>query len=65
MEAKINLVGGFLLLILGVVAVVWSEIIAIPLGLIALWFAVALFINAYQLFRQDKEKKDEKPEADK
>lgn len=65
MEAKINLVGGFLLLILGVVAVVWSEIIAIPLGLIALWFAVALFTNAYQLFRQDKEKKDEKPEADK
>ena len=65
MEAKINLVGGFLLLILGVVAVVWSEIIAIPLGLIALWFAVALFINAYQLFRQDKEKKDEKPKADK
>lgn len=58
-EAKITLSGGFILLVLGIVAIFWSKLIAIPLGILALWFAVALFINAYQYFRQSKER-DEK-----
>ena len=52
MEARINLTGAILLLVLGVVAVFWSKLIASPLGVIALWFAVSLFINSYRLFGQ-------------
>jgi cardiolipin synthase A/B len=52
MEAKIALAGGLLLLVLGVVALFWSKLVAIPFGIIALWFAVALFINSYQFYRQ-------------
>lgn len=59
MEAKITLAGGLLLLALGVVAVFWSKVIAVPLGIIALWFAVALFINSYQFFRQAKKQSEE------
>lgn len=52
MEAKINLTGGAMLLVLGIVAVFWSKLIAVPLGIIAVWLAVSLFINSYQLFKQ-------------
>jgi len=56
MEAKINLVGGGMLLFLGIVAVFWSKLIAVPLGIIAVWLAVSLFINSYQLFQQAEKK---------
>lgn len=52
MEAKINLTGGAMLLVFGIIAVFWSKLIAVPLGIIAVWLAVSLFINSYQLFKQ-------------
>ena len=54
-EARISLFGALLLSILGIVAIFFPRILAIPLGIILVWFAVSLFINAYQLFKQAKD----------
>lgn len=54
MEAKISLTSGVLLLILGLVAVFFPRILAIPLGIIFIWLAGSLFINSYQLYKQSK-----------
>lgn len=59
MEAKITLAGGLLLLVLAVVALFWSKVVAIPLGIIALWFAVSLFINSYQFWQQSRQRRSE------
>ncbi len=48
-EAKIAFTGGILLLILSILAIFWSKIIAIPLGVIGLWFTASLFINSVRL----------------
>lgn len=52
MEARINLTGAILLLALGAVAIFWSKVVAVPLGIVALWFSVSLFISSYRLFGQ-------------
>ena len=54
-EARISLSGAFLLSIVGITAIFFPRMLAIPLGIILIWFAVSLFINAYQLFRQAKD----------
>ena len=51
-EARINLIGGGLLAVTGIIALFFPRVLAIPLGVILIWFAVSLFINSYQLFRQ-------------
>ena len=51
-EARINLLGGGLLAAIGIIALIFPRVLAIPLGVILIWFAVSLFINSYQLFRQ-------------
>ncbi len=58
LEAKINLFAGALLLAFGIVALFRSKIIAVPLGILALWFAASLFINSYQAFRQAQQRKE-------
>lgn len=55
MEAKIILTSGLLLLIIGVIAVFFPRILAIPLGIIFIWLAISLFINSYQSFKKIKE----------
>lgn len=52
MEAKISLTGAGLLSVLGIVSLFYPRILAIPLGLIFVWFAVSLFINSFQLFKE-------------
>ncbi|HMJ08040.1 MAG TPA: hypothetical protein VK468_03490, partial [Pyrinomonadaceae bacterium] len=59
-EAKINLFGGGMLSALGIVAIFFPRVLSIPLGLIALWLAVSLFINSYQLFKQAGKGGDDK-----
>lgn len=54
MEAKISLTGGVLLVVIGLIAIFFPKILAIPIGLILIWLSVSLFINSYQLFRQAK-----------
>ena len=54
MEAKINLTGGAVLVVLGVIAFAFPRMLAVPLGVVAIWLAISLFINAYQLFKQAK-----------
>jgi cardiolipin synthase len=52
MEARINLFGGALLAVSGIVALFWSKVIAVPLGVIFVWLAVSLFINSVRLFKE-------------
>lgn len=58
-EARINLFGGGVLAILGAAFFFFPRLLAIPLGVIFVWLAVSLFINAFQLFRQEKNEKRE------
>src|SRR5829696_4130465 len=54
MEAKINLAGGGALLILGLVAFFFPRVLAVPVGIVAVWLAISLFINSVQLFKRSK-----------
>lgn len=54
MEAKISLTSGLLLLVVGAIGIFFPKILAIPIGVILVWFAVSLFINAYHLYKQAK-----------
>jgi cardiolipin synthase len=60
-EARINLIGGILLLVTGIVAFRFPRILAFPLGLIAIWLAISLFIASVKLFRRPGNNKAEKP----
>ena len=53
-EARINLMGGAILLALGLIAFKFPRAVAIPLGVIAVWVAISLFISGYKLYRQAK-----------
>lgn len=66
MEAKISLTGGVLLLILGLVAIFFPRLLAIPLGVIFIWLAASLFINSYHLYRVAKkdENQRQQPQTD-
>ena len=63
MEAKINLFGGGILLITGVIAIFFPSVLAIPLGVIFVWLAVSLFINSYQLFKQNEQNENSSNET--
>jgi cardiolipin synthase len=54
MEARINLVGGAALIGLGAIAFKFPRALAVPIGIIAIWLALSLLINSYQLFRAAK-----------
>ena len=43
---------GLVLLLLGLVALVWPWVVAVPLGVIALWLAVTLLVRARALHRE-------------
>ena len=62
MEAKISLSSGILLVVIGFVAIFFPKVLAIPIGVILIWFSISLFINSYQLFQQARagENKPEK-----
>jgi hypothetical protein len=53
MEAKINLTGGAALLGLGALAFKYPRALAVPIGVIAVWMAISLFVNSYQLFKKN------------
>ena len=59
-EARINLTGGVILLIVGLIAFKFPRALSIPLGVIAVWFAVSLFIASYKLFKQAKKAEKKK-----
>jgi cardiolipin synthase len=59
-EARINLFGGGVLTIFGALFFFFPRVLAIPLSIILVWLAVSLFINAFQLFRQEKSEKGQK-----
>ncbi len=51
-EARIMGAAGLVLLLLGLVALVWPWVVAVPLGVIALWLAVTLLVRARALHRE-------------
>jgi cardiolipin synthase len=54
-EARLMLSAGLLLLGLSVVGWLWPLVLAIPLGLVGVWVALALMLDAYKLWRQNRE----------
>lgn len=64
MEAKISLSSGFLLAAIGLIAIFFPKILAIPIGVILIWLSVSLFINSYQLFRQAKASENQPEKLD-
>ena len=48
-EAKIMVMGGGLLLLLTVVGIFWPRVLTLPLAVLGIWIAIALFIRAYRL----------------
>lgn len=63
-EAKIVLGSGVLLLIIATLLIFFPKLLAIPLGLIVLWLAISLFINAYKSFRILEGKKGRRGERE-
>ena len=51
-EARIMGVAGLVLLVLGLLALIWPRVIAVPLAVIALWLAVSLLARARTLHRE-------------
>ncbi len=51
-EARIMGAAGVALLALGVVALVWPWVIAVPLAALAIWLAVSLLFRAWTLRRE-------------
>ncbi|HOS96163.1 MAG TPA: phospholipase D-like domain-containing protein [Deltaproteobacteria bacterium] len=50
-ESRITLVAGAVLLALGVLAVLWPQLLALPFAGLSIWLAGALFLRAYRLSR--------------
>ena len=50
-EARIMGAAGLALLVLGLLALIWPRVVAVPLGVIALWLAVTLLLRARSLRR--------------
>lgn len=51
-EARIMGTAGLALLVLALLALIWPRVIAVPLGVIAIWVAVSLLIRARALRRE-------------
>lgn len=61
MEARINLFGGGMLALVGLIFFFFPRLLAIPLGVVSVWLAISLFVNSYHLFQQaEKNEKDGK-----
>lgn len=54
-EARIMFSAGVLLLLFAVVAILWPRWISVPLGVLAVWVAVSLFIRAYKLHQEGQQ----------
>lgn len=53
-EARIMFSAGVLLVLFSVVAVLWPRWVSVPLGVMAAWVAVSLFIRAFKLHTEGK-----------
>jgi cardiolipin synthase len=51
-EARIMGAAGVALLALGLVALLWPRLVAVPLGALAIWLAVSLLVRARTLRRE-------------
>jgi cardiolipin synthase len=53
-EARLMLSGALVLLALSVVGWIWPVVIAIPAGVVGVWVALALLLDAYKLWRKSR-----------
>lgn len=60
-EARIMGAAGIALLVLGLLALVWPRVIAVPLGVIAIWLAASLLLRARTLHRERTRARRERP----
>ena len=52
-DARAIGVGGAILIALALVITLWPRVVAVPLGLLAVWFGISLVIQAHRLERPD------------
>jgi cardiolipin synthase len=59
-EARVAAVGGLLLVVSAVAAIVWPRLIAIPLGVLGWWLGAGLLLRAVQLARAARAERRER-----
>ncbi|MGH7299766.1 MAG: phospholipase D-like domain-containing protein, partial [Candidatus Rokuibacteriota bacterium] len=63
-EARVMGAAGIVLLVLGLLALVWPRIVAVPLAVIAIWLAVSLLVRARTLHRESvRRRRGRRPET--
>ena len=58
-EAGVMAKIGFILLVLAVLGVMWPEVVAVPVGVIAGWIGLSLLVKAHRLRRGESEERED------
>jgi cardiolipin synthase len=58
-ESGVMLKAGVLLMVLGVLGVMWPEVVAIPVGIVAGWIGLSLLVKAWRLRTHEPEESDD------
>lgn len=62
-EAGVMFKVGVVLILLAVLGVMWAELVAIPVGIIAGWIGLSLLVKAWRLHSREPEESDEAEDA--
>ncbi len=62
-EAGVMFKVGVLLIVLAVLGMVWAELVAIPVGIIAGWIGLSLLVKAWRLHSQERNESDDAEDA--
>ncbi len=62
-EAGVMFKVGVLLIVLAVLGMVWAELVAIPVGIIAGWIGLSLLVKAWRLHSQERNESDDADDA--
>jgi cardiolipin synthase len=63
-EAGVMFKVGVVLIVLAVLGVIWSEAVAIPVGIVAGWIGLSLLVKAWRLRNQESHESDDPDDAD-
>jgi cardiolipin synthase len=61
-EAGVMLKIGLVLTLLGVLGMLWPLVIAVPIGVIAVWIGLSLLVKAWRLHNSEPREEDEPPD---
>jgi len=61
-EAGVMLKIGLVLTLLGVLGMLWPLVVAIPVGVMAVWIGLSLLVKARRLHNREPREEDEPPD---